>query len=336
MATLVLRNVKGSPLTNQEADDNFSNLNADLILKLDASEYTATDVVTKVKSIAVATADINVNRLNGLSAATANTISTVVARDSNGDFYAGTVHATAFIGNVTGNVTGSLSGNASTASTVTTNANLIGDVTSTGNTTTVVKINGTTLSGLATGILKNTTTTGVPSIAVAGDFPTLNQNTSGSAGSLSATLAIGSGGTGATTLAGASITTYTGSETLTNKILTNPTVTGYVESNVIIGVVGSTYTISLANGTMQTATLTSSTATVFTMPTATAGKSFVILLKQVASGPAGSATFLGVKWIALGAPIITTTVSSPSRMDIISFISDGTNWYGSYTQGFIL
>lgn len=52
--------------------------------------------------------------------------------------------------------------------TVVTNANLTGDVTSIGNTTTVGKINGTTLSGLTTGLLKNTTSTGVPSIAVAG------------------------------------------------------------------------------------------------------------------------------------------------------------------------
>lgn len=29
-ATLTLRNVKGSPLTNQEVDDNFSNLNTEL------------------------------------------------------------------------------------------------------------------------------------------------------------------------------------------------------------------------------------------------------------------------------------------------------------------
>lgn len=49
---------------------------------------------------------------------------------------------------------------------------------------TVAKINGTSLAGLATGILKNTTTTGVPSIAVAADFPTLNQNTTGSAATL--------------------------------------------------------------------------------------------------------------------------------------------------------
>lgn len=37
------------------------------------------------------------------------------------------------------------------------------------------------MAGLATGILKNTTGTGAPSIAAAGDFPTLNQNTSGNA-----------------------------------------------------------------------------------------------------------------------------------------------------------
>ena len=65
------------------------------------------------------------------------------------------------IGNVTGNITGN-------AATVTTNANLTGDVTSIGNAATVVKINGTSLSGLATGLLKNTTGTGVPTIATAG------------------------------------------------------------------------------------------------------------------------------------------------------------------------
>jgi hypothetical protein len=58
---------------------------------------------------------------------------------------------------------------------------LAGDVTGTQGATTVGKINGVPLSGLATGILKNTTTTGTPSIAVASDFPTLNQNTTGNA-----------------------------------------------------------------------------------------------------------------------------------------------------------
>jgi hypothetical protein len=53
---------------------------------------------------------------------------------------------------------------------------------------TVKGINNTILSNLNTGILKNTTGTGVPSIAVAADFPILNQNTTGTAGS-TATLA---------------------------------------------------------------------------------------------------------------------------------------------------
>jgi hypothetical protein len=33
MSTLTLRNVKGSPLTNTEVDDNFSNLNTDKMEK---------------------------------------------------------------------------------------------------------------------------------------------------------------------------------------------------------------------------------------------------------------------------------------------------------------
>lgn len=47
--------------------------------------------------------------------------------------------------------------------------------------TTVSKVNGVAFSWLATGILKNTTWTWVPSIAVPADFPTLNQNTTGNA-----------------------------------------------------------------------------------------------------------------------------------------------------------
>lgn len=73
------------------------------------------------------------------------------------------------------------------------------------------------LGALATGIVKNTVTTGVLSIAVAGDFPTLNQNTSGTAAGLSAVLAAASGGTGvnnAGTLTNATATTITGGGTV--------------------------------------------------------------------------------------------------------------------------
>jgi hypothetical protein len=116
-----------------------------------------------------------------------------------------------------------------------------------------------------------------------------------------------------------------------NTPLTNPTFINYVESVVAIGTVTSASTIALTNGTVQTATLTASTACTFTMPTATAGKSFLLLLKQAASTGNGTATFTGVKWGTAGAPTITATAG---KMDILSFIADGTNWYGSVIQGY--
>jgi hypothetical protein len=133
----------------------------------------------------------------------------------------------------------------------------------------------------------------------------------------------------------------TDTQTLTNKTLTspavttgaltNPTVTDYVESVVAIGTVTSSHTLVLTSGTVQTATLTASTACTFTMPTATAGKSFILLLKQAASTGNGTATFTGVKWSSAGTPTMTATAG---KMDIFSFVADGTNWYGNVTQGY--
>jgi hypothetical protein len=130
------------------------------------------------------------------------------------------------------------------------------------------------------------------------------------------------------------VTDETGSGALvfgTSPTVNNPTVTNYVESVVSIGTVTTSNTISLTNGTVQTATLTASTACTFTMPTATAGKSFILLLKQAAATGNGTATFTSVKWNTGGAPTITATAG---KMDILSFVADGTNWYGSYTQGY--
>jgi hypothetical protein len=132
------------------------------------------------------------------------------------------------------------------------------------------------------------------------------------------TLPVGNGGTGQTTL--------------TALPLTTPTITGYIETVNALGTVGATNTIAaLSNGTVVTATLTSATACTFTMPTATAGQSFVMILKQPASGTATTATFTGVKWPAGTAPTITATVG---RCDILAFLSDGTNWYGSFNQNY--
>jgi hypothetical protein len=80
-----------------------------------------------------------------------------------------------------------------------TSAHLTGDVTASNSAVvSVTGLNGTNLAALATGILKNTTATGIPSIAIAADFPIFNQNTTGTAANLSGTPALPNGTTATT------------------------------------------------------------------------------------------------------------------------------------------
>ena len=148
------------------------------------------------------------------------------------------------------------------------------------------------------------------------------------------------GSTGATFPAGGTgnpvgtVVGTTDTQTLTNKTLTNPTVTSYVETSPAQVTVGTGTTVldpTLSTGTVLRYILTASQTTVFTMPTAVAGKSFLMLLKQAATTGNGVATFSSVKWGNAGAPTITATAG---KMDILSFVSDGTNWYGSIAQGY--
>lgn len=113
MAVIVLRSVKGSPLTIAEADANFSNLNTEVGTKLDASSYTAADVLTKIKTVDGAGSLLDADLLDGLNTATTNTANTVVVRDATGNFAANVITATTFVGNLTGNVTGSFTGSLS-------------------------------------------------------------------------------------------------------------------------------------------------------------------------------------------------------------------------------
>ena len=66
------------------------------------------------------------------------------------------------------------------------------------------------------------------------------------------------------------------------------------------------------------------------MPTATAGKSFILILTQASSGMT-TATFTGVKWPGGTGPTITATASA---VDIISFVANGSVWYGNAAQAF--
>jgi hypothetical protein len=160
---------------------------------------------------------------------------------------------------------------------------------------------------------------------------------------LTTALSVPQGGSGATSLTGivkgngtsamTAVTAPTGAivgdtdtQTLTNKTLTtptltNPTVTNYVETPFSANS-STAITLALTNGTVQIITLTGN-ATI-TMPTATSGKSFIMYLKQDATG-SRTVTWSTVKWAGGTAPTITSTAS---RQDILSFFADGTNWYG--------
>lgn len=101
MATITLRSTKGSPLTNTEVDNNFSNLNTEVGTKLTATDYNAADVLTKIKTVDGAGSGLDADLLDGYSTASTNTANSIVLRDGSGNFAAATITASNFSGPVT-------------------------------------------------------------------------------------------------------------------------------------------------------------------------------------------------------------------------------------------
>lgn len=116
----------------------------------------------------------------------------------------------------------------------------------------------------------------------------------------------------------------TDTQTLTNKTIEAGTFTnGYTEETVSANT-STAYTIDLANGSVQILTLTGNCT--FTFPTATAGRSFILILKQDGTGSRTATWPAAVKWPAGTAPTITSTAS---KSDKYIFTADGSNWIGS-------
>jgi len=137
-------------------------------------------------------------------------------------------------------------------------------------------------------------------------------------------LKVAKGGTGVGTSTGS------GANVLgTGPTINNPTVTNYVESVVAIGNSSTSQTLSLTNGTVQTVTMTGNCT--FTMPTATAGKSFILIATQDGTG-SRTAVFTSVKFAGGVAPTLTTTATT--GVDILTFVANGTSWFGTYAQAF--
>jgi hypothetical protein len=154
-------------------------------------------------------------------------------------------------------------------------------------------------------------------------------------------LKVDKGGTGAATLTGVvigngtsaftTVTAPTGAlvgttdtQTLTNKTVEAGTFTNGYTEEVATANTSTAYTIDLAGGSVQILTLTGNCT--FTFPTATAGQSFILLLKQDGTGGRTVTWPAAVKWPGGTAPTITSTAS---KMDKLVFTAADSNWYGS-------
>jgi hypothetical protein len=188
MATLTLRSIKGTPLTIAEMDDNFSNLNTDVGNRVLSSSYTAADVLTKIKTVDGASSGLDADLLDGLNSSTSNTVSTIVARDSSGNFAAGQITATTFVGSVSVPVSGSIilsgssSGNITVQAPATAGTNTITFPASTGNVVTTGDT-GTVTNAMLAGSIANSKLTN-SSITIDGSAVSLGGSVNISSGNI--------------------------------------------------------------------------------------------------------------------------------------------------------
>ena len=175
-------------------------------------------------------------------------------------------------------------------------------------------------SALATGILKSTITTGALTIAVAGDFPTLNQSTSGTSANVTGTVAVANGGTGATS-ASAALTALGAVATGASNTFTGAQIGGVTTLTSSSGSVA----VNLALDNNFSLAMTENT-TLANPSNVTAGQSGVIALTQNAS--TAKTLAFGSYWIEAGtgsAPSISTTLSAQNLLSY--YVFDSTHIY---------
>jgi hypothetical protein len=115
------------------------------------------------------------------------------------------------------------------------------------------------------------------------------------------------------------------SATLTNKTVEAGTFTNGYTEEVATANTSTAYTIDLAGGSVQILTLTGNCT--YTFPTPVAGKSFILVQKQDATGGRTVTWPASVDWPAATAPTLTSTAL---RADKFVFTAiDSSNWLGS-------
>jgi hypothetical protein len=121
------------------------------------------------------------------------------------------------------------------------------------------------------------------------------------------------------------LATLAGTETLTNKTVEAGTFTNGYTEEVATANTSTAYTIDLAGGSVQILTLTGNC--VYTFPTPVAGKSFILIQKQDATGSRTVTWPSTVDWPSAVAPTLTATALKVDKF-VFTAIS-GTSWLGS-------
>jgi hypothetical protein len=169
---LLLRLNKAAPLTNAELDNNLIYLD-DRCTSLESTKLTAIDLLAQIKFIGGLGSGIDADKLDGMDATPSSLFSTVVARDTAGNFSANVITAT-------------LVGNATSANSATTLNGIVN-----------IANGGTGATTITHGYVKSdgAVLTGTPFVGggdVVGDI-------SGNATNVNGVVSIANGGTGSTT-----------------------------------------------------------------------------------------------------------------------------------------
>jgi len=135
-------------------------------------------------------------------------------------------------------------------------------------------------------------------------------------------LNINAKGTGSVVIPG--LVSLTETQTLSNKTLSNPTITDFTETYYSYGT-ATTFTLDPVNGSIHRCT-TGGTTTI-TLPAPSAGKTYMVL---VGYGGTHTVTFAisgggSIKWAGGSAP---TATSVSGKVDAYAFFSDGSSIYG--------
>jgi hypothetical protein len=185
-----------------------------------------------------------------------------------------------------------------------------------------------TLAGTSGQVLTSAGAGAVPTWTTVSSGITITDNTSSSSTYYPAITTSTSGTiTGATTSStkfsfvpstGTLSVTAIGPTALNTPVVTNYTETLYAPS------AGSSFTVSLANGTVQQLSLNANGT--ITLPSSVAGKSFVIIVTY--SG-AYTLTWAGGSTIKWPGGTVPTASSASGKFDIFTFFQDGTSTYGN-------